>query len=93
MIWSLKREKWMKGPHLPKKVNFHQGCILAVNRNLAIIYGLSKQKSHSNDKVWSYNFETSDWKEWSNLPLLNGYPIIDKEITCTRLHYKSIKNQ
>ena len=72
ILWSLKRQKWIKGPDLPQKpsndiygtlqtVDVTGGCALAINRSNVIIFGKYYQGISPILIYSNYDFKSQKW--------------------------------
>ena len=57
-IFSLRKERWIQGPHLPEELDPTSGCVLAVNyTSVLFVMPLS---------VIGFDFEANKWSKISN---------------------------
>ena len=62
----MKKESWIEGPDLPKKVidSLVSVCITALNRTSALFIGMGQ----SRDKVLLYDFAKDSWFQLEDTP-------------------------
>ena len=83
MIWSLSKNKWLKGPDSPEHIfRFEHTCAIAINKTAVLFIGLyhddilvNKNKIQvPNDIVIIYNFEFNSWALQDFLPINGSVP-------------------
>ena len=89
MIWSLSRNKWLKGPvipEMPMPIRFAHTCAIAINKTAVLFIGLYDDDILAkfdynipmtqvpNDIVIIYNFEFNSWALQDFLPINGSVP-------------------
>ena len=85
MIWSLTKNKWLKGPNTPAMpIRFEHTCAIAINKTAVLFIGLYdvvisvkfdyNMTQVPNDIVIIYNFEFNSWALQDFLPINGSVP-------------------
>ena len=82
MIWSLSKNKWLKGPDSPEHTfRFKHTCAIAINKTAVLFIGLYDDdilakfdNQVPNDIVIIYNFEFNSWALQDFLPINESVP-------------------
>ena len=87
ILWSIKRQKWMKAPVFPTEIQIAGGCALAKNREVVQIFAPYYEDFDLDIFELSYNFALDQWN-------FVGDPakfFISTEMTCVNSFDKSGK--
>ena len=44
-LWSISKNKWIKGPEFPHKRGVEEGCATLLNRSVVLVIGITKLES------------------------------------------------
>ena len=44
-MWSISKDKWLKGPEFPHKRGVEEGCATLLNRSVVLVIGITKLES------------------------------------------------
>ena len=94
MIWSVKKERWYKGPNLIKELlyPFYDMCGIAVNSTTAFIF--SKQGENNlgiNDHAISYNIKQNKWRFHTKPPFTDYPDLVGFSPKCALFQSKDYK--
>ena len=71
LIWYMKRQKWGKGPIIPKFAQFYHGCYAALNYSSVVLIGGDSVEMESVD---AFDLETLNWSSFPRIPMDNFWP-------------------